>query len=462
MTRFLVPASSFLCLTAAAAAQLLPGTITAGNASFGYNSFPSSPLQTGGAANLRVAGLAGPDHLQEVWWYYRLAGDARESAFHDGPAQGPRSSMYSGDVSLLAWEDVDHRGLSARLLTSVYSTGPTAGMAVQAMTLTNLGTLPVTIDLFAFVDLNECGLPANDALANPDGGRQILRSMGCPTTGECYVPDADRYQVAPATVLRGKFANHQIDNLTNSGLPLLGQDYSSAWQWQRVLAPGQRLTGRVVLAQDFRHSGCFAKAGAQAYGNAKPGTNGLPTWGTASRPLLGTQVHLRIENGLPGAFPIGLVGLAPTSVVLPGLGTLLVDPNAGLTTMMLSPFDASRTSDTPFPIPNDPTLGGLPLHWQAAFVDPLAAQGIAHTNGLALAVGGLGWFCDCTGWLPPAPATPCVPAMVVQTSNATALCWGGWQNWCFAFSPCTLTRDWRCNAAGTAWTLIATTSSGCP
>jgi len=48
----------FFALAAAAAAQLLPGSIAADNVQFGYQAFPSSPCAAGGSADLRTAGRA--------------------------------------------------------------------------------------------------------------------------------------------------------------------------------------------------------------------------------------------------------------------------------------------------------------------------------------------------------------------------------------------------------------------
>jgi hypothetical protein len=94
-----------------------------------------------------------------------------------------------------------------------------------------------------------------------------------------------------------------------------------------------------------------------------------------------------------------------------------------------------------------------------AFLDPTAPFGVAHTNGLAWLVGGFGVFCDCAGAWPVAPRTPCSPGQVLQTNNPGGVCVTAW---ICSFFRCNLTRQWRCDPGGAAWTLLAQWTGGCP
>jgi hypothetical protein len=120
-------------------------------------------------------------------------------------------------------------------------------------------------------------------------------------------------------------------------------------------------------------------ASATTYGTGKAGTNGVPLWSVNPNPRPGFDYEFEVTNGLNGVAPVVLVGLGRISFPLPPIGTILVNPLASFTLSRFSGGVASATL---------PLSGcGGPVDLQAFFLDPGAAGGIAHTNGLELTLG---------------------------------------------------------------------------
>lgn len=140
------------------------------------------------------------------------------------------------------------------------------------------------------------------------------------------------------------------------------------------------------LVGDLSIPDCDAAAAAVAYGTGKPGTNGLPLLVAGEPPILGLPTSLRLENALPGALPLLVIGTAPLAAPFAG-GTLLVAP--GLVLALPIPVQADGTLTLGTTLPADPALCGAALFHQALFPDPGAAgsQHVAMTNGLLLTLG---------------------------------------------------------------------------
>ena len=118
--------------------------------------------------------------------------------------------------------------------------------------------------------------------------------------------------------------------------------------------------------------------GGRTYAGAPSGTP----------PLLASTATLVINNGFPAAVPITVLGFGRADIDI-GFARSLVDPSLGLTVVTLTPFDFNYDSITAFPVPRDATLCGLRVDWQSFFLDPGAADGLAHTGGLEWTLGGL-------------------------------------------------------------------------
>jgi hypothetical protein len=132
---------------------------------------------------------------------------------------------------------------------------------------------------------------------------------------------------------------------------------------------------------------CAELPATTSYGAGKPGTLGIPQLVAVGAPDLGVPSGLRLVNGLPGAVPILVVGLAPAALPFDG-GTLLVQPDAIVT---LPAISANGSLAIDFDEREDVDLCGVSLHYQVFFVDPGAAGALhtAQSNAVTRELGSL-------------------------------------------------------------------------
>ena len=359
------------------------GVIRDRHASYEIVSLPATSTATGVTTNNFTA-IPSTDQLFQLSWFYRVDNDPREYSFNT--SNGQLQQIWRPNELTLIWGNVDGRNLTAVCRAQVYAVGTTAGVVVYTMTVANMSAAPVRLNLYSYADFDTCGTAGADAAAAmPTGNEIFIRDAAC--TGGCWyiAYGADAFEVATYNSIGGKLTNANVDNLANTGLPFGPADFTAAHQWRdRTLAPNQALTVRIALGHNEQPF-CTGFARALPYGSGKAGTNGVATFGGAL-PFIGATVPLRVENGLGGAAPIALLGVTRLNVPVPNIGTLYVDP---LITLGLPAFDAQRATLLPIAIPQDPTLCGLQLLMQVAFLDPGAAGGVAHTSGLEWALGGL-------------------------------------------------------------------------
>lgn len=372
-------------------AQLVPGTIASGNAEFTFFAYPTSNTSTAGTAALRTAGPTSTNHLYHTWWWWRLNGDPREYAFHNGLAnQLAPSSVFAGDRAVLSWPNVDNRGLAARLELRLIAADATSAVLVQKMTVTNNTGGPITLNLFGYHDLNQCGL-FNNAAESPRTNLQIVTDFMCGTVGQVFAPGASHYEVASFPLVRLRLVDPVADVLNDSGLPYSPGDYTGAFQWQDVVvAPSASYSAYMLISEDFALTACARVASTSRFGAAKPGSNGLPVWNTGVLPMPGLPVTLEITNGAAGFPPQIYLGGAPTSIYLPPFDiTMLIDVSQPYISFFGSTFDATNRSTTSFVLPRVSTLCGATLFIQAFYVDPVATFGVGHTDGLRWNIGSL-------------------------------------------------------------------------
>jgi hypothetical protein len=371
-----------LAVSAVLGAQA-PVVLADGNATFSYQSFPSSPSSTTGFANFAAAAA---NHLYQSWWYYAVAGDAAGTAFSTAGGQMTVAPSADGRAAALEWADADGRGFGATLTTRVYATGADSGVVAQAMTITNNTGSPLSLHLYSYSDLDVAGA-AGDAAAQqaswPAGNHQVQDSSGA----RCWAMALDfhRFEVGTFPTVRDKVLAGVAGAPFvpgNAGLPFAAGDHSAVFSWLLTLAPSARATCHMLLAI-AQVPASQRVASAATFCVAKPGTHGIAAW-DLDPPCAGATARLRITNGFAGAIPIALLGLTPSAVPIAGLGTLCCAPAA---TLSLPSFAATRVSVLAIPLPAAARLDRAPLHWQAFFLDPGAPGSVAHTQGLTWNIG---------------------------------------------------------------------------
>lgn len=374
---------SHACIVALAlcAGTTAQGSLTEGTASFRLVNIPAGPTATsGGTADFMAGGTV--DQLYRTWWFYRLAGDTRETPFNT--ANGQLTQTWSGQTALLRFGDVDRRGFSADLQLQLYT--PAAGSAVltQRMTLTNRTSAPLTVQLFLYADFDVCGGFQNLAIHGVDGTRHVI-TENCLDRIEFVAAGADRFDASSYPGAYARLTDNTLFDLGNGSLPYGPGDYTGAFQWQdRILQPNEPVT----FSSGFAHNLvdlCSNMAETLVYGSAKGAPQATPQLGSPL-PFHGTRITLSLTNGLGGAMPILIIGSQQTSLSLGSLGTLYTDP---LVSFALRPFDTSGNTAFNVTMPRRPVLCGFSCYWQAFFLDQAAPGGMAHTAGLQWTIGGL-------------------------------------------------------------------------
>lgn len=226
----LVLASSIAMSPLSAAAI---GNITAGGVTFGYtNNFTTGASNT---VDVAFTGAGTGDMAFESWWFYRVSGGSRESAFGN-----PDLELYSGSFGRLDWNDVAGTGLfSAALTFEVFDTGTNQGNLFQNMRVYNTSGADLTIDVFHYSDFDLGGTAGNDRAtvgSNPDG---IQINLTDPTqTAPVIGYGANAYQVTQYAQLLAELTDTGVDNLTSGAPPSGNRDMTVGFQWSVTIAAG--------------------------------------------------------------------------------------------------------------------------------------------------------------------------------------------------------------------------------
>lgn len=223
-----------LWIASGASPALAIGTITDGAVTFGYtNDFNTT---FGNTVDTQFVGAATGDLTWESWWFFRVSGDGRESAFAT-----PDLESYVGSISHLNWSDPGGAGLfSAVLDAEVLDTGVGMGNLFQNLNISNTGVSDLTIDIFHYTDLdvgNSFGADDAALVANPDAIE--ISVLDGADSAPIIAYGADAFQVTPWRTLLQNLTNGNVDNLDDSGLPFGPGDFTTAFQWSVTIGVGQ-------------------------------------------------------------------------------------------------------------------------------------------------------------------------------------------------------------------------------
>jgi hypothetical protein len=132
--------------------------------------------------------------------------------------------------------------------------------------------------------------------------------------------------------------------------------------------------------------------GLLPYGTGKAGSgNIVPVLTGTGRPTVGDSISIDLAQGLGEAVGAWLLGIGPGSKAqLPFLGgTLLVAPITSIPFMLDGTAGVAGTGSTSLPItlPNDESIVGVELNFQAFIGDAGGTNGFALSNGVELVIG---------------------------------------------------------------------------
>jgi hypothetical protein len=383
-----VPILFPLAAALAAAATSLPAqNLTIGDGNMVFTTVaPSASSTLPCAANL-IGDAMGTDHAFEHWWYFRVSGDASEMPLRL-VGTVVRSVAPSGTHLDSDFDDIESRGLfRARLDGDVYSAGPASGVVISRLSLLNISGAPQTVSVFAYLDLDVAGTFGDDYAVGDDQHQVVTDASGVRIEFRARGSDFGDLGVYPS--LRNQLSNGSITALSGAHSPILGADYTGAFEWRdRVVQPGEWVTFTTLIAVDTAAN--FPPITEQ-YGSASGHGVEICTDGIA---LQNNAAPRAIDVHLMGATPNSFAGLlssiAPASGI-PFLGVVLwADPFTEFQ-FPISMTDSSGELAFHFPIP--PTgsyLTGYPVYHQFFVSNPLAPGGVADwTGGLKTIVGKL-------------------------------------------------------------------------
>ena len=211
------------------------GSVTDGGVTFAYtNNFTTGASNT---VDVAFTGAGTGDMAFESWWFYRVSGGSRESAFAN-----PNLELYSGSLGRLEWNDPAGSGLfTAALSFEVFDTGTNQGNLFQNMRIHNTSGADLTIDIFHYSDLDLAGTPGGDRAvlgSNPDGIQINLTDNATGQTAPIVGYAANGYRVTPYSQLLQDLTDTGVDNLTGGSIPAGNRDMTVGFQWSVTIAAG--------------------------------------------------------------------------------------------------------------------------------------------------------------------------------------------------------------------------------
>lgn len=180
----------------------------------------------------------------------------------------------------------------------------------------------------------------------------------------------------------------------DSLLPVLVEDYEpgpASSEPEQFLRAGanvfftgaEQSTGAELLALPVADTGAWV---LEPYGHGCPGTGALsPGLSGVGPAVLGGSFDLELEDALGGA--AAALVWAPQRLAVPYGGgcSLYVGVPFSLVAVVATELDGSLSLG--LPVPDEPALAGIPIHFQGLVQDPQAYLGAAATNGLEVLFG---------------------------------------------------------------------------
>lgn len=331
---------------------------------------------------LRADALA-INHGFQHGWYYRVAGDTRESSLRS--VGGVTQAVVAGnDHADRDFADVDARGLlKASHDFDAYDAGPASGVVISRLTLMNRSNAPVTVDVFSYTDLDIAGT-SNDTCTGNASSHFVTDGTGVQV--EVRAVGSDLSMVGAFPTVRDLLSNASVDNLSGATPPFTG-DYTGAFQWQnRTLQPFEQRTFTVAMAVD---TAAAALPLVEAFGAGNGSsfeihTTTSPVQDTSAMRLFRCQM----KGALPNVEHRTIMGLTPTTPApfIPGLD-LWVLP-ASIIAVYGGFTSATGEAQEQFAIPASPYFAGVSVFFQVFSVDAAAPNGYAFFSpGLRVRIG---------------------------------------------------------------------------
>jgi len=230
----------FLCT------QLSAQTLTNGNATWIY-----AGDITGAACNGNIDFDAGNgiDQAFSADWYYAIGANGLSVNF---PAPSAANITTTDSTLVAFYPDLGGvTGLNATLTIILTEIGPLNVQAAQLMQIDNNTGGDIDIKLFNYLDLDKNNATTENAVLELQDECNLITAVTNVNDASqvCYfaVNAADGYEIDSYPNLCEKL-DAGATSLSNSGLPLLGSDYTQAYQFDGTVPTGGSLTGETLVA----------------------------------------------------------------------------------------------------------------------------------------------------------------------------------------------------------------------
>ncbi len=225
-------------ITSAAFGQFGTGfTISDGNTSFTGGDTPTSATAGNStAADFRVNGVAGADHLFGDWWYYRMEGaNTREFRF----ANQTGSTTVVGNTAMRVFNFPE---FNATLTYQVNATGAASGRLTKTLVIDPL--MSGFLNVYNYADFFLSGQDANDTADIANAASMSLRDTVTNTVMSFdAIPGASNFQVGSYNDVVTLMGDSAADNLSNANTTVpAGSDIGGAFQWRLEVVQGQQIT----------------------------------------------------------------------------------------------------------------------------------------------------------------------------------------------------------------------------
>lgn len=215
------------------------GTITDGDTSFTLADYTGNGTGNGPNADFSVdTSASNTDHMYQAWWWFRVAGDSRETTF-----SGATSWSWVGNVGRLTYNYPQFRAVIQYVVTGVE---PGLGFVTQTCTIFNTTNQPLTIDLFNYQDLDMAETSSDDS-ANQSGANVMSVVDGGGTGWRAEYEGTNAFQVSSFANLLNILTDANADNLNGTGLPFGPGDWTGGYQWSFTLMPLSAATASATV-----------------------------------------------------------------------------------------------------------------------------------------------------------------------------------------------------------------------
>jgi uncharacterized protein (TIGR03382 family) len=236
--------SSLAVIGACAAASLAQvgsgGTITNGLTSFSIVDYLGDGTGDGPTSDFRVGGIGNPDHMNRAWWWYRVDGQARETALSNAT-----NWSYNGAVARLEFSTAE---FDAVMQFRVIGVRNGFGVLTQTLSILNRTDHRISVNLFNFNSL-AMGGTAGDDQATLIGLNTIRVDDGLGSGWRASYEGTEIYDVTDGAIdVLANLMDNNVNTLGNRGLPPAGPlNFQGAYQWAFNLDVNEAATASATV-----------------------------------------------------------------------------------------------------------------------------------------------------------------------------------------------------------------------